>query len=162
VPSVSSRFPGRELADRREKVVARVLAPATDFGAEPAVLVVGGVPVALLGTGEAGDTTGFDHCADKAPVRCSLAGHDAAGRIADLGAVEAEANATHHLPHVVLDEIGIGTTRTAGGTIEALVDAAQDGVAIEASRLWMQLKDLVKGHVSPFVRAGATHAVESS
>jgi hypothetical protein len=120
------------------------------------VLVVGGVPVALLGTGEAGDATGFDQCADKAQVRCGLAGHDAAGRVADLGAVEAEANTTHHLPHVILSEIGVGTTRTAGGTIEALVDAAQHGVAIETSRLWMQRKDLVKGHVSPFVRAAAT------
>jgi hypothetical protein len=126
------------------------------------MLVVGGVPVTLLGTGEAGDATGFDHCADKAQVRCGLAGHDAAGRVADLGAVKAEANAAHHLPHVVLSEIGVGTTRTAGGTIEALVDAAQHGVAIEASRLWMQLKDLVKGHVSPFVRAAATHAAELS
>ena len=49
--------------DRREKVIARVLAAATGFGAKPAVLVVGGVPVALLGTGEAGDAAGFDHCA---------------------------------------------------------------------------------------------------
>ena len=104
------------------------------------MLVVGGVPVTLLGTSEAGDATGFDHYADKAQVRCGLAGHDVPGRVADLGAVEAEANAAHHLPHVVLSEIGVGTTRTAGGTIEALVDAAQHGVAIEASRLWMQLR----------------------
>jgi hypothetical protein len=141
---------GCELTDRREKVVARVLAAATDFGAEPAVLVVGGVPVTLLGAGEAGDATGFDYRPDKAQIRCSLAGHDAAGRVADFSAVEAETNAAHHLPHVVLSEIGVGTTRTARGTIEALVDAAQHGFAIEASRLWMQLKDFVKGHVSPY------------
>jgi hypothetical protein len=117
------------------------------------VLVVGGVPVTLLGTGEAGDATGFDHCADKTQVSGCLAGHDAAGRVADLGAVEAEANATHHLLHVVLSEIGVGTTRTARGTIEALVDAAQHRAAIEAGRLWMRLNDLVKSHSSPFVRA---------
>ena len=141
------------LTDRREKVVARVLAAAADVGAKAAVLMVGGVPVTLLGTGEAGDATGLDHCADKTQVSGCLAGHNAAGRVADLGAVEAEANATHHLLHVVLSEIGVGTTRTARGTIEALVDAAQHRAAIEAGRLWMRVNDLVKSHFSPFVRA---------
>jgi hypothetical protein len=155
VPRPHRRRRGEKLADRREKLVARALAAPADFGAEPAVLVVRGVPVALLGTGEAGDATRFDHRADKAQVRRGLAGHNSAGRVADVGAVEAEANAAHHLPNVVLSEIVVGTTRTAGGTIEALVDAAQHGVAIESSWVWMQLEDLVKGHVSPFLRAAA-------
>src|SRR5213078_2507694 len=94
------RHGGQKLADRREKLVARALAAATDFGTEPAVLVVRGVPVALLGTGEAGDATRFDHRADKAQVRRGLAGHNSAGRVADVGAVEAEANAAHRLPNV--------------------------------------------------------------
>lgn len=145
-----------ELADGREKVVARVLAAATSFGAEPAVLMVGGVPVALLRTREAGDGTGFDDCANETQIRRGLAGHDAAGRVAGVGAVEAETNAANHLPHVVLGEIGVGTTRTAGGTIEALGDTAQERVTIEARRLWVRLNDLSKGHVSPFVRAAAT------
>ena len=115
------------------------------------MLVVCGESVALLGTGEARDATGFDQCPDEAEVRCRLAGHDAAGRVADVGAVEAETDATHHFPHAVLDEIGVGASRTAGGAIEALVDTAQRGVAIECSRLWMQLENLVKRHVSPLV-----------
>ena len=142
---------GRKLTDRREQVVAGALAAATDFGAEAAVLVVRSVPVALLGAAEARDATGLDHCPDKAQVSCGLAGHDTAGRVADVGAVEAEANATHHLPYVVLGEIGVGTTRTAGGTVEALVYAAQHRGAIEAGRLRMRLKDLLKSHVSPFL-----------
>jgi hypothetical protein len=142
-----------QLADRREKLVARVLATATSFGAEPAMLVVGGVPVALRGTGEAGDGTGFDHCADKAHIRRGLADHDAASRLAGVGAVEAETDAAHHLFHVVLGEVGVRTSRTAGGTIEALADTAQERVAIEARRLWMRLNDLLEGHVSPFVWA---------
>jgi len=140
-----------ELADGREKVVACGLAAATSFGAEPTVLMVGGVPVALLRTHKAGDVTGFDHCADEAQIRRGLAGHDAAGRVAGVGAVDAETNAANHLPHVVLGEIGVGTTRTAGGTIEALGDTAQERGTIEARRLWMQLKDLLEGHLSPFV-----------
>jgi hypothetical protein len=113
--------------------------------------MVSGVPVALLRTREAGDGTGFDHCADEAQVRRSLPGHDAAGRVAGVGAVEAEANAANHLLHVVLGEIGVGTTRATGGTIEALGDTAQERVAIEARRLWVRLDDLSKSHVSPFV-----------
>src|SRR5260370_10465124 len=47
-------------ADRRGQLVARLLAAATDGGADATVLVVRGVPIALLGAGEAGDRTGFD------------------------------------------------------------------------------------------------------
>jgi hypothetical protein len=123
--------------DRREKVIACLLAAATDFGADAAVLVVGGVPFALLGTSEASDRTCFDHCADKAEIRSGLACHDAAGGVTGVGAVEAEANAAHHLAHVFLGEIGVGTTRTAGDTVDARVDTAQERVAILAGRLWM-------------------------
>jgi hypothetical protein len=119
--------------------------------------MVGGVPVALLRTREAGDGTGFDDCADEAQIRRGLAGHDAAGRVAGIGAVEAETYAANHLPHVVLGEIGVGAAGTAGATIEALGDAAQERVVIEARRLWMRLNDLSIGHVSPFVRAAATY-----
>jgi hypothetical protein len=144
-----------ELADGREKVVACGLAAATSFGAQPTVLMVSGVPVAFLGANEAGDGTGFDHCADEAQIRRGLTGHDAAGRVAGVGAVEAETDAANHLPHVVLGEIGVGATRTAGGAIEALGDTAQDCVAIEARRLWVRLKDLSKSHRSPSLRLEA-------
>jgi hypothetical protein len=115
------------------------------------MLVVGGVPVALRGTGKAGDGTGFDHCANKTQIRRGLADHDAGARLAGVGAVEAETDAAHHLFHVVLGEVGVGTSRTAGGTIEALGDTAQERVTIEAGRLWMRLNDLLEGHVPPFV-----------
>jgi hypothetical protein len=117
--------------------------------------MVGSVPVALLRTREASDGTGFDHCTDEAQIRRGLAGHDMASRVAGVGAVEAETNASNHLPHVVLGKIGVGTTRTAGGTIKALGDTAQERLAIEARRLWVRLNDLSKSHVSPFVRAAA-------
>ena len=117
--------------------------------------MVGGVALALVAADAAGRHTGFDRCAEDAEIGRGLADQNAASGVADVGAVEAEANATHHLPHVVLSEIGIGTTRTTGATIEALVDAAQRGVAIEAGRLRMRPKDLMESHVSPFVRAAA-------
>jgi hypothetical protein len=123
------------------------------------VLVVGGVPIALLGTGEAGHRTRFDDCPDQTQIRRGLAGQDAAGGVAGVGAVEAEANAAHHLPQVVLGEIGVRTAATAGGTIEALVDTAQERVAIEAHRLWMGVKDRLKGHVSPLAQAAMDRAL---
>jgi hypothetical protein len=96
---------------------------------------MGGVPVALLGTGETRNGTGFDHGPEEAEVRRGLACRDASGCVAGVGAVEAEANAASHVAHVVLGEIGVGTTRTAGAAIEALVDTAQKRVTIQAGRL---------------------------
>ena len=55
------------------------------------------------------------------------------------GAVEAKANAAHHLADVVLREIGVGAARAACGTVEARFDTAQERVTINACRLWMQL-----------------------
>ena len=116
------------------------------------MFVVGGVPVALLGTGQASHCTDFDHCTDKAQIRPSLACHDAAGRVAGIDTVEAETNAANHLPHVILREISVGTARTTGGAIEALIHAAQKHVAVEPRWLWMCLKDRSKSHGSPLVR----------
>jgi hypothetical protein len=135
------------LADRREKVVACCLATATDFGADAAVLVVGSVPVTLLGTDETGSRTRFDYRTDEPEIRLGLACHDPARRVARVGAVKAEANAAHHLAHVVLGEISVCTTCTADNTVEALVDTAQERLAIKAARLCMQLDDLRKPQV---------------
>jgi hypothetical protein len=111
------------------------------------VVVVGGMPLALSTTGLAGRRAGFDHCAEDAEIRCGLTYHDTGGNVAGVGAVEAKANAPHHLAHVVLREIGVGTTRAAGGTVEALFDTAQERVAINACRLWMCLDHVLNCHV---------------
>ena len=96
-----------------------------------------GMPLALITTGMAGRRAGFDHCPEDAEIRLGLTYRDAGGSVAGVGAVEAEANATHHLVHVVPRKIGVGTTRAAGGTVEALFDTAQERVVIDARRLWM-------------------------
>ena len=58
---------------------------------------MGGVEVALTCTDEAGRRTRFDHCPHEAKIRRSLPGHDAAGGVAGVGAVEAQSNDAHHL-----------------------------------------------------------------
>ena len=59
--------------------------------------MVGGVPLALLATGAAGRGAGLDRCADDAEIERGLSGHDAAGGLAGVGAVETEANAPDQL-----------------------------------------------------------------
>jgi hypothetical protein len=115
---------------------------------------MGGMPLALITTGLAGRRTGLDHCPQDAKIRRGLTDGDTGGSAAGVGGVEAEANATHHLVHVVLREIGVGATRAAGGAVEALLDTAQERVVIDTCRLWMRLEYFLNRHVlSPLGRA---------
>src|SRR5882672_7388083 len=54
------------LADRYDKLVARLLAATTDGGADATVFMVRCVAIALLGAGETGHRTGFDGRFDEA------------------------------------------------------------------------------------------------
>jgi hypothetical protein len=108
---------------------------------------MGGMPLALITTGSAGRRAGFDHCPEDAEIRRGLTYHDTGGSVASVGAVEAEPNTAHQLVHVVLREIGVGTTCAAGATVEALFDTAQERVVINPCRLWMCLDYVLKGHV---------------
>jgi hypothetical protein len=137
-------------AHHLEKVVARFLAAPTDFGASATVLVMGRMKVAFLGTDGAGRRTRLDHCPHEAKIRRRLPRHDAAGGVAHVGAVEAEANDANHFVDIGFAQARVGAGGAAGGTVETLVDAAQESVAIKAAaRLWVQLDDLLISHVSP-------------
>lgn len=136
-------------ANRREKVIASLLAAAADCGADATVLVVRGVELALLGAGEAGRRTSFDHCADEAEIGRGLPCHDPAGRIARVGTVEVEPNAADQLRQIAFGQTSVCAGSTAGRTVETLVDAAEESVSIQAARIWMQADDLLKSHVLP-------------
>ena len=103
------------------------------------MLVVLGVPLTFLSTCATGRGTGLDRCAEQADIGRGLAGEDATSGVAGVGAVEVEANAADQLPHVLLAETGVGATGARSGTVEAVVDAAQQRVSTEACRLWMRL-----------------------
>jgi hypothetical protein len=90
------------VANRRYEVVACILASATDLGADAAVFVVGGVPLALLCTRDTSHRTRFDHCAEKAEIRLGLPCDDTACDVAHVSAIEAEANAAHQRAYVAL------------------------------------------------------------
>jgi hypothetical protein len=105
------------------------------------------MPVAFITTGLAGCRAGFDHCPEDAKIRRGLTDGDTGGSAAGVGAVEAEANAAHHLMHVALREIGVGATRAAGGAVKALFDTAQERVVIDTCRLWVRLEYFLNRHV---------------
>ena len=139
-----------QLGERVEKVVARLFAAATDFGADAAVLVMSSVEVALFGTDDASHRTGFDHRAHEAEIGRGLPRHDARGCVALIGAIGAQSNDAPHLLDIGLAQAGVGACRTAGATVETLVDTAQERVAIHLGRVGMELDDLWVGHVLPF------------
>ena len=82
-----SRCPN-PLLHRGEQPAARPLAAAAGFGADPAVLVVMGVPLALIPAGTAGCGAGLDGRAEDAKIGLRLARHHAAGGVAQIGAVK--------------------------------------------------------------------------
>ncbi|HXV02267.1 MAG TPA: hypothetical protein VFP24_01720, partial [Gaiellaceae bacterium] len=69
-----------DLLDHRKEIAARLLAPAADLGADPAVLVMLGVSLALLGRCTTCRCARLDRCPDHAGFRFGLPGHDATGR----------------------------------------------------------------------------------
>ena len=110
--------------------------------------MVGRVAIALLGASPTRDDACLDRGAYQAEVGLGLTGHDPAGRVAHVGAVKIEPNAPHQLGHVRLAEAGVGAARARGRAVEALVNAPQEEVAIEADGPRMPLDDFSNRHVS--------------
>jgi hypothetical protein len=108
---------------------------------------MGGMPLAFITAGFAGRRAGLHHCPQDAEIRRGLTDGDTGGCVAGVGAVEAEANAAHHLVHLVFREIGVGATRATGGAFQALFDTAQERVVIDIRRLWMCLDYVLNRHV---------------
>ena len=117
-------------ADSGEQIAARLLAAATNLCADTAVVVVGRVTIALLGTRTTRDHARIDRGANQTEVGLGLTGHDPACVLTHVGAVEIETNTPHQLGHVRLAEAGVGAAGARGGTVEALVNAAQQHITI--------------------------------
>jgi hypothetical protein len=123
-----------DLLDHRKEIAARLLAPVADLGADPAVLVMPGVSLALLGTGATCCRARLDRCSAHAGVRLGLPRHDATSRLAEVRAVEAEANAADQVRDGFLSKARVRAARAGRRTVEALVDAPQEHLTIEARR----------------------------
>jgi len=130
-----------------ENFVACGLAASADVCADAAVLVVGGVPVALLGARDACRRAGLDRRADEADVGLALPGCDARGRFTDVRAVETDANHADQLRQVALAQAGVGAGGAAGTAIQTLLGTPKESVSKIAARQRVQLHDLPKSHL---------------
>jgi hypothetical protein len=115
------------------------------------VLVVLGVALAFLLRGPARHHAGLDRRAYDAGVRSGLACDDTAGGIADVGAVETQADAADHLGQVALAEVGVGAARTGCGALAARLDTPHTRVEIDRAGVRMRLEDLSNRHFRSFV-----------
>ncbi len=119
------------------------------------MVVVGRVTLALLGTRTTRDHARLDRGVNQTEVGLGLTGHDPAGGLTHVGAVEIETNTPHQLGHVGLAEAGVGAAGARGGAVEALVNAAQQHIAIQAERPRMALDDCPDCHI-PSVQLGSS------
>lgn len=140
------------LIHRGEQFAACSRASATNLSADAAVVVVGRVAITLLGASATCDDTGLERGAYDAEIGLGLTGHDPARRIAHVGAVKVEPNAPHQLGHVRLAEAGVGAAGARGGTVEAVVDAVQQELAIKSDRPRMPLDDFSDCHFPSVTR----------
>src|SRR5215469_3703601 len=79
--------------------------------------------LAFVTTHFAGLHAGLESGARRRGVEGSLAREDPSGRLADVGAIEAEADAADHRLHLRLREIRVGVGGAGLGTVEARLDA---------------------------------------
>ena len=140
------------LLHRCEQRVARLLAAAAGFGADPAVLVVMGMPLALISTGTARCGAGLDGRTEDAEIELRLARHHPAGGVAEIGAVKTQSNAADHVSDVLLGETRVGARGARGRAVDAVVNAAKKRLALDAGWVWMRCDDLSNTHVDPSSR----------
>ena len=109
-----------------------------------------------LGTCAARRAAGHEGRAQHYHVGLGLASGDAAGGHARVGAVEVEANATHHVGGIGLREVGVGADHAGCRAVGARLHTARDCVAIADGRLRVGLEHLlnVHGFSSRVVEAG--------
>jgi len=91
----TERWPPTGLAHSGEQIATRLLAAATNLSANTAVVMVGRVAIAFRGARATYHNACLDRGAYDAEVGLCLTGHDPAGRVAHIGAVEIEPNAPH-------------------------------------------------------------------
>ena len=150
------------LLHRCEQRVARLLAAAAGFGADPAVLVVMGMPLALISTGTTRCGAGLDGRTEDAEIELRLARHHPAGGVAEIGAVKTQSNAADHVSDVLLGETRVGARGARGRAVDAVVNAAKKRLAIDAGWVWMRCDDLSNTHVDPFLSIATKPLTDSN
>ena len=137
-----------QVLNRFEQASTGLLATAADLAADATVLVMGGVLLALVTARPAGDRAGLNRSAENAEIRLGLPDEDATSGVADVGAVQTEANATKLLLYVRLGEVGVGVARARRRAVEAVLDAAHQLVAIERAGPWVCVENVSDRHAA--------------
>jgi hypothetical protein len=133
--------------ERREQLVAGVLAAAAFLGAQAAVLVVVGVALALLGACAARRAAGLESGQLDGRIGVGLAREDAAGADTRVSTVQTEAKAPFQRADVVLGEGGVGADRACGCALPAFVDASSEDARLGDERPGMCVEDRFDAHV---------------
>jgi hypothetical protein len=100
-----------------------LLAPPANLGADPAVLVVMRVPLALVAAQPASIGTCANNGCGELGHELRLSGEDPSGRRANVTATQTERGAREELLDVRLGNVRIGARGAALGAVEAGVDA---------------------------------------
>lgn len=115
-------------------MIARILAAPALRSADPAMRVVLGVALTLLAAYHARLPTRLQLRLRCLRVVVGLPGENAPGRVADVGAIEAQPDAPAKLDHVFLGEAGIGAGGTGLRALDACLDASRQKLSINLSR----------------------------
>lgn len=141
---VSSSSP-RLSAERGQRVRARLLAPAARLGAHTAMLMVLGVALALFSAVAARLHTRLEDRCHHRRLNLGLPTQDLAGRLADVGAIEVEADTARQLRYISLGEARVGASGAALCAGEALLDAACQRLRVGRGRR-VRSKHFLDGH----------------
>jgi hypothetical protein len=115
-------------SDCAESAVTSLLAAATDFGANAAMLMFVGVPFAFIRAQAAGEGAGFERRAEKFFVRACSPRPDRRRCEADVGAVEIETNALSQMRDTVFHDASVGAGNAGLRAIVAFFNAADQRV----------------------------------
>src|SRR6476659_9756878 len=135
--SSSASFAARVEIGRRHRALMRhaarqflagLHAATAAFGADAAMFMHGCVPLALLGAQPAGGGADAEHASHHFVIETCPAGQDATGDVADVGAIEIQADALGQLVHHALRQAGVGAGSAGLGARITFLDAADQGV----------------------------------
>jgi hypothetical protein len=103
--------------------------------------------LAFVSARATGRRTCFDGGAKNADISGGLARRDAAGRRANVAAVETQAYAADQFLNVGFGQVRVRTARTTVSAVRAFGDAPNEQRSIDARWLWVRLDDLLNCHV---------------
>jgi len=111
-----------------------------------------GVLLALGAAGAARDRAGFKLAADQTPIRLGLPRQQPARRVADIGTIEVETDATNQHLQILLGETGISAGSAGLRTLKAGLDALRQRAEVHLRPAGVGLHHLLNmGHGMAFL-----------